>query len=235
MPAFISHITYLNKFWVEMGYPESFRNDGILGSMLPDVRYITKQDRKLTHLKESFKDAKTYGQLFDNILGDTENKISSPDGSSEKIHHFRMGFAFHIALDQWWPKQIYFPSEFEKIGACLKLLDDILLASEVDKINMEDELALPYKIKFLDLSDALIEKWYNFVFGYIKKGPPCKILKKCLSRVSCLTKKHQKKFPEKSIKFLMRAMSEISCRICMNLLAGKRFPKIRFKLGPCGS
>ncbi|OIO48327.1 MAG: hypothetical protein AUJ32_00810 [Parcubacteria group bacterium CG1_02_40_82] len=180
MPAFISHITYLNKFWVEMGYPESFRNDGILGSMLPDVRYITKQDRKLTHLKESFKDAKTYGQLFDNILGDTENKISSPDGSSEKIHHFRMGFAFHIALDQWWPKQIYFPSEFEKIGACLKLLDDILLASEVDKINMEDELALPYKIKFLDLSDALIEKWYNFVFGYIKKRPTLQNIKEML-------------------------------------------------------
>jgi len=180
MPAFISHITYLNKFWVEMGYPESFRNDGILGSMLPDVRYITKQDRKLTHLKESFKDAKTYGQLFDNILGDTENKISSPDGSSEKIHHFRMGFAFHIALDQWWPKQIYFPSEFEKIGACLKLLDDILLASEVDKINMEDELALSYKIKFLDLSDALIEKWYNFVFGYIKKRPTLQNIKEML-------------------------------------------------------
>jgi len=148
--------------------------------MLPDVRYITKQDRKLTHLKESFKDAKTYGQLFDNILGDTENKISSPDGSSEKIHHFRMGFAFHIALDQWWPKQIYFPSEFEKIGACLKLLDDILLASEVDKINMEDELALPYKIKFLDLSDALIEKWYNFVFGYIKKRPTLQNIKEML-------------------------------------------------------
>jgi len=148
--------------------------------MLPDVRYITKQDRKLTHLKESFKDAKTYGQLFDNILGDTENKISSPDGSSEKIHHFRMGFAFHIALDQWWPKQIYFPSEFEKIGACLKLLDDILLASEVDKINMEDELALSYKIKFLDLSDALIEKWYNFVFGYIKKRPTLQNIKEML-------------------------------------------------------
>ncbi|PIQ75499.1 MAG: hypothetical protein COV84_00930 [Candidatus Portnoybacteria bacterium CG11_big_fil_rev_8_21_14_0_20_40_15] len=181
MPPKVSICNFNSIFFIyKIGYPESFRNDGILGSMLPDVRYITKQDRKLTHLKESFKDAKTYGQLFDNILGDTENKISSPDGSSEKIHHFRMGFAFHIALDQWWPKQIYFPSEFEKIGACLKLLDDILLASEVDKINMEDELALPYKIKFLDLSDALIEKWYNFVFGYIKKRPTLQNIKEML-------------------------------------------------------
>jgi len=180
MPAFISHITYLNKFWVEMGYPESFRNDGILGSMLPDVRYITKQDRKLTHLKESFKDARTYGQLFDNVLGDIKNKISSPDALLEKMRYFRIGFAFHIALDQWWPKQIYFPSEFEKIGACLKLLDDILLASEIDKINMEDELRLPYKIKFLELSDALIEKWYNFVFDYVKKRPTLKNIKEIL-------------------------------------------------------
>lgn len=179
MPAFISHLTYLNKFWVEMGYPESFQWDGILGSMLPDVRYITKQDRKLTHLKEAIKDAKTYGQLFNNILGDVGNKIVIQGASPKNTHHFRIGFAFHIALDQWWPKQIYFPSDFDKIGACLKLLDDILLVSELDKINT-DELKLPYKIKFLELSDALIEKWYNFVFDYIKKRPTLQNIEKIL-------------------------------------------------------
>jgi len=41
-------------------------------------------------------------------------------------------------------------------------------------------LALPYKIKFLDLSDALIEKWYNFVFGYIKKRPTLQNIKEML-------------------------------------------------------
>jgi len=85
MPGFISHISYLKKFWEEMNFPESFLWDGILGNILPDIRYITRQNRKITHFGRSFRSATTYGQLFNNVLEDIENKLSNLDAPQELL------------------------------------------------------------------------------------------------------------------------------------------------------
>lgn len=153
MPLFISHTAYLDKFWKEKKYPKEYFYDGFLGNLLPDIRYFTKQSREQTHSKD----------LMETIL-------ISPSTDPQRIKYFKKGFDFHLILDKWWQKQIYFPSDFEKFGLCLKFYDDILLAKKITQIDFfqDKDIKLVYDIDFLDLQKETVKKWYNFVFNYIK-------------------------------------------------------------------
>lgn len=180
MPLFISHAAYLKKFWDENKYPQEYFYDGFLGNILPDVRYLTKQSREITHLEQS-KNYEDYGQALEKIFKKTKSFIKSNQIPSENLYYFRKGFSFHTILDKWWPKQIYFPSTFDRFGLCLKLLDDILLKDEVNKLTIKNQFRLPYQFNFLDISDEIIKKWFYFVFWYIKKQPKPQNIKEILS------------------------------------------------------
>lgn len=51
---------------------------------------------------------------------------------------------------------------------------------EFNKLKLSADLILRYKIGFLDLDKELIEKWYNFVFWYMKKQPSVGNIKEIL-------------------------------------------------------
>lgn len=179
MPSFISHAAYLKKFWNENKYPSEYFYDGFLGSILPDIRYLTKENREKTHLLEEMDDISNYSQLMEKIFKKSNLAIKSNQISSEDLFYFRIGFSFHVVLDKWWPKQIYYPSKFEKFGVCLKLLDDILLKKEI-KETEKKYLNLSYNLSFLNLSEDIVKKWYDFIFWYIKKQPAPQNIKEIL-------------------------------------------------------
>lgn len=188
MPLFISHLVYLKKFWDTKKYPEKYFYDGLLGSFLPDIRYFTKQQREITHF-ENFYTEKTYEKFFDAIFKNLNNKIIIDNcNSDKKIFYFKKGFAFHIILDKWWQKQIYFPSNFEKFGLCLKLLNDIIL-DETNFRKIRNNYLLPYKINFLDIHQNIIKNWYSFIFEYLNTKPSSKNINKILIKYKLLNKK----------------------------------------------
>lgn len=170
MPLFNSHISYLNKFWQENKYPASFFIYGVLGNMLPDIRYFTKQDRNLTHLKNILNNQDiTYSELYNILLDNMDQVLSVGNFDSDKIYYLKKGLAFHIILDIWWPKQLYFPSDFKYFGMCLKFADDFLKNKEIKdnlkNINIQDNVI--NKISFLQIPQETILKWYRFVFDFI--------------------------------------------------------------------
>lgn len=181
MPSFVSHTVYLKKFWDGNKYPSNFFYDGFLGALLPDIRYLTKQNREITHNVDKIDQELNYDQLLSKIFKTSDLLIKIDDISDEKLFYFKIGFSFHTVFDQWWGKQIYFHSTFEKFDLCLKFIDDILLMDEFNKLKLSADLTLRYKIDFLNLDKKLIEKWYNFVFWYIKKQPSVENIKEILT------------------------------------------------------
>ncbi|MFH1611915.1 MAG: hypothetical protein ABH887_01475 [bacterium] len=183
MPLFISHISFLKKFWDENQYSMDFFHDAVFGTLLSDIRYITKQNREITHLTNTIQSSQslmTYNELFRNILERSNSIINISNISSEKLLFFKIGFSFHVVLDKWWSKQIYFPSDFERFGVCLKFMNDILLKQQIDNCKLDLSQRLVYEINFLNIDSEIIKKWYDFVFWYIRKKPTLKNIEEIL-------------------------------------------------------
>lgn len=172
MPLFNSHATYLKKFWQEKNFPTEFFIYGLLGTLLPDIRYLLKIPRAVTHLHSLENQSLTGEKLYQKLLAKISTKIKSDGWSPTQKEYFGHGLAFHITLDKWWPKQIYFSSDSRHIGLCLRLIDEKLKFEQIkhDKWIQSalkaDWLKLITGLQFLDLKTTDLKKWFMFVKKY---------------------------------------------------------------------
>ena len=169
MPLFISHISYLSKFWKAACYPDQYLRDGIFGTSFPDIRYLIGQSRVVTHLEGLYKE-KTYGPLFLQLSEVLNEKLASPDGESQRFKYFKAGFVFHIILDKWWSSKISFKSDFKLFGMCLKFLDEQLRWNTFGQ-NISYIGTLDMKVSFADIPEQTVGQWYSFLSGYLRIPP----------------------------------------------------------------
>lgn len=157
MPAPITHIVFAEKILKEL-WTDKNRQDFLIGTSLPDFRYVGNLDRQITHLQ---------GLKFEEI---------------EKEKSFRSGFLFHSLLDEFWVdfylKQPDYPFVLEPkhlTGMSIKFLEDEIyyqwlggwpeIAGFFGKV-LPEELAISDSSYFEE-----INVWYGALSDYFSQAP----------------------------------------------------------------
>jgi len=165
MPLLITHLAYLQKYWQQNNLPQPYLADALAGTVLPDIRYLVKIKRTETH---TF----TAEQLDKKILTDNN---SDPN----KLSNFKAGFLFHLQLDQWWPRQYNFVTDYQYFGLALKIATDLILKPKIKNLST---LKPNYQINFLATNRADINSWYEFIEEYLIASDCQSELKKLLQK-----------------------------------------------------
>lgn len=167
MPLLKSHVAYLEKFWEEEQYPKKYFHNGLLGTLLPDIRYLNKQSRELTHLENfSFSSKLIFSVYFDLLFKKAKEIFFTGHSIDEAEKYFLRGFVFHIILDKWWAKQIYFGSNFKYFGLCLKIVNDLILDFKAYHYDMKYNTQR-INLLTLEIDQYSLDRWYSFVFKYL--------------------------------------------------------------------
>lgn len=122
MPLVASHIDYALKQIKNSDINNVVISKLIFGSILPDIRYITGQDRLITH--PAVTDT--------NFIQTIQDQNSVLNGGYESLP-IAVGTTFHCFLDYWWRQQIFIPSASKYISLAIQLIDEETAFSNIDR------------------------------------------------------------------------------------------------------
>lgn len=152
-----------------------------LGSTAPDIRIITRWDRKLTH----FFDISNFGEQSGvKALFFRHPELSKPGELQPPTISFVAGYLTHLVMDETWINQVYRPcfGERSPLGGDIRAsIMDRALQYELDRARREDrpliehilsaiaKTELGIEINFLD--EATLTRWREVVLDVVNHPP----------------------------------------------------------------
>ena len=167
MAAELAHVYYAQQLKKSL-LPEVLWDDFMMGSLLPDIRYIGVLSRDKTHLNLEL------GQVtksIDSLLPEIKT-IFSVSTSNDLI----LGFVYHSFVDIWWNKKIHLDLNFD--SASVKIFEDLCLAKNesidipLSVLKKWNNYELLKNIESKDVVDwyNMLEFWYsNVALAYVPK------------------------------------------------------------------
>ncbi|MFH1601621.1 MAG: hypothetical protein ABIB61_01555 [Candidatus Shapirobacteria bacterium] len=158
MPLISSHLYFAGNQLSDSLANEDQRDGFLIGSILPDIRYISGDNRGTTHflLKDE---------------SDLSNKISliKKENSSIADIAVKTGIVFHSFLDIWWRKQVYLASKSKFIGLALQIVDEEQAFSLFNRKAIIERIKKHGTVSFSNISELVVEKWISLVIDYLSQ------------------------------------------------------------------
>lgn len=155
MAASATHVVLTDKIY-QQHFSDKNKRDFFLGTVLPDIRYLGKIDRDITHFTnlnlEDIKREESFlaGLHFHSLLDLTRDKFITESG-----------------LYDWYP-------DMKNLTRSIKLLEDEMLYAHVREWSVYlDYLEQIIPAEILGgLSEATVQKWHQILHNYWRQ-PPC--------------------------------------------------------------
>src|ERR1035437_8358942 len=156
MAAPITHIVLANKVFDDF-FPKLSKKDFLIGTSLPDIRYLKTIDRKTTHFNGA--------------------KLSLSELNQQ--NSFMAGAKFHAIADQVREKYVvsqniyYFLPKSKYATRSLKFLEDELFFDKIDNWEeiIKEFLDISFKQIPFNINQQVIEKWYSLLREYFSSKP----------------------------------------------------------------
>lgn len=123
MPLPATHLYYSNRIFKNVFCNES---EFLIGSIIPDIRYISGMKRDETHF-----DISSEIELANSIFSLKKN---------DKNFFYKTGALTHSFLDQWWRNQVYIESNNPYIKIIVQLVEEEIVFYKLDRINVAIKL-----------------------------------------------------------------------------------------------
>jgi len=156
MPLLLSHLHFATQQLSGLKIGNYQRAGFLVGSILPDIRYISGDSREKTHLL--LKDEK---EISNRIRSIKKKNLTAIDLAIET------GVIFHSFLDVWWRRQVFLASPSKFIGLALQIVDEEQAFVLIDRkiiLKRVNEIQIS---TFMSIPEPVVKKWLLLVSDYL--------------------------------------------------------------------